>query len=492
MTGIRGSIDRYHEGGIIYYRILYENRQRMVTIDYKKAVFLQAFGAAETVTGSKLLLRTPSLNIMIDCGLFQGLKSLRAKNWQYPPINPTKIDDLLITHAHLDHTGYIPLLVKYGYKGKIYMSAPTQELCEIILRDSAKLQEEDAYKANLHGYTKHKPAEPLYTVADVEIALKQFVTVATNKEYQLNNNISFQFFPAGHITGACSIKLNCYGKSIVFSGDLGRQHTPYLPSPQAPGEADYLVMEATYGDRLHEGSDAGEQLAAMVREVISQGGNLLIPCFAVGRAQELLLLLYQLKQERKIPIDIPIFLDSPMASLANKVLLHYPAWTTLTSERWQKVLSSITINKDFSGTEKIIKQKNSKIILAGSGMLTGGRALEYLKHYLGDDRNIILLVGFQAVGTRGRALLNGAYELKIHGQYYPVIAKVREITGLSAHADQQELINWLNSNHKTPEKIFLNHGEPCALEALRVKIQDTLQSDVIILKQDQTELLYTV
>lgn len=469
-----------------------KNIELMLTIDNKKAVLLQAFGAAETVTGSKLLVRTPSLNIMIDCGLFQGLKSLRAKNWQYPPINPGKIDDLLITHAHLDHTGYIPLLVKYGYKGKIYMSAPTRELCEIILRDSAKLQEEDAYKANVHGYTKHKLAEPLYTIADVEVALKQFVTVELNKLYQLNNYINFQFFPAGHIPGACSIKLNCYGKHIVFSGDLGRRHTPYLPSPQAPGEADYLVMEATYGDRLHESSDAGEQLTAMVREVISQGGNLLIPCFAVGRAQELLLLLYQLKQERKIPKEIPIFLDSPMASLANKVLLRYPEWTTLANRHWQKVLSSITINKNFSGTERIIKQKGSKIVLAGSGMLTGGRALEYLKHYLGDDRNIVLLIGFQAAGTRGRALLNGAYEIKIHGGYYPVIAKVHEITGLSAHADQQELMDWLYSNNKAPIKLYLNHGEPCALEALSVKVKDKLRWDVTILKQDQLEVLYAV
>lgn len=464
----------------------------MITTNYTKAVLLQAFGAAETVTGSKLLLRTPSLTIMVDCGLFQGLKSLREKNWQYPPIDPTKIDDLIITHAHLDHTGYIPLLVKYGYKGKIYMSPPTRDLCEIILRDSAKLQEEDAYKANLHGYTKHKPAEPLYTVADVEKALKQFVVVEIDKQYYLNEHLSFQFFLAGHILGACSVKLECYGKSIVFSGDIGRSRSSYLPIPQVPGNADYIIMEATYGDRVHELTDPDEEIAMIIKDVIARGGNLLIPCFAVGRAQELILLLYQLKQKRKIPAHLPIFLDSPMASLANKVLLRYPDWATIGHDTWLKMLSSITINKDFKGTERIIKQKGSKIILAGSGMLTGGRALEYLKHYLPNDRNTILIIGFQAAGTRGRALLNGTHEIKIHGMYYPVVARIKEVGGLSAHADQQELIKWLQANNKLPQSVYLNHGEPCALEALRIKAKDILQTQVSVLKQDKKELLYTI
>lgn len=278
----------------------------------------------------------------------------------------------------------------------------------------------------------------------------------------------------------------------MFSGDIGRSRSSYLPIPQVPGNADYIIMEATYGDRVHELTDPDEEIAMIIKDVIARGGNLLIPCFAVGRAQELILLLYQLKQKRKIPAHLPIFLDSPMASLANKVLLRYPDWATIGHDTWLKMLSSITINKDFKGTERIIRQKGSKIILAGSGMLTGGRALEYLKHYLPNDRNTILIIGFQAAGTRGRALLNGTHEIKIHGMYYPVVARIKEVGGLSAHADQQELIKWLQANNKLPQSVYLNHGEPCALEALRIKAKDILQTQVSVLKQDKKELLYTI
>lgn len=458
----------------------------------QQRVSLQAFGGAETVTGSKILLSSPSARILIDCGLFQGLKSLREKNWHYPPFEPALIDCVVITHAHLDHTGYIPLLVKYGYRGAFYMSGPTAELCELILRDSAKLQEEDAYRANRHGYTKHRPAKPLYTEADVEKALKQFIKVDIDKPYTFNEHTTFRFFLAGHILGACSVQVNCYGRNILFSGDIGRSRSIYLPPPSPPKNNHFVIMEGTYGDRFHEHTDVEQELAAVIKQTLFEKGNLLIPCFAVGRAQELIQLIYRLKAEKSIPVSIPVFLDSPMAAAANKTLLHYPEWATLKTGLWQQMLSGLVINQDFAGTSRIIKQRSSKIILAGSGMLTGGRALEYLKHYIQDKRNTVLLVGFQAAGTRGRALLNGAAEIKIHGQYYPVLVRVAEIRSLSAHADQQELVEWLKGNDPVPQKVFLNHGEPSSLEALRIKIRDVYQTDVTILQSEKEESLFSI
>jgi metallo-beta-lactamase family protein len=456
------------------------------------AVYVQSLGAAETVTGSKHLLITPELNILIDCGLFQGIKSLREKNWEMPPVDPSKIDALILTHAHLDHCGYIPLLVKNGYRGKIYMSRPTRDLTELILRDSAKLQEEDAWKANNQGYTKHSPAKPLYDTQDVEAALPFFKPINAEEMYRLNENIQFQFYPAGHIPGACSVEISCYGKTIVFSGDIGRYHSELLPAPEHGSKADFVVMESTYGDRLHETYNMAEHLAYIINETIRHGGNTLIPCFAVGRAQEIIHMLYELKKKKSIPSSTPVFLDSPMAASAGKTLLKYPEWLNVSEKETAQMFSSVTINQEYHGTEKIIKQKECKIILAASGMLTGGRVLEYLKYYITDARNTILIIGYQAEGTRGRALLNGAHEVKIHGKYYPSRANVTEIAGLSAHADQAELITWLKKFTTTPGRIFLVHGEPSAQEALRVKIKDELGVKATILKQNQKEYLFSI
>ncbi|WP_295664005.1 MBL fold metallo-hydrolase [uncultured Mucilaginibacter sp.] len=462
--------------------------------DYKntKAVYLQSLGAAQTVTGSKHLLKTPGLNILIDCGLFQGIKSLRQKNWDKLPVDVASIDAMILTHAHLDHCGYIPLLIKNGYKGKIYMSPPTRDLTELILRDSAKLQEEDAEKANRHGYSKHHPALPLYTTADVENALPHFVTINTGKPYSLNTHISFQLYVAGHIPGACSVAISCYGKAIVFSGDIGRYHSELLPAPTHPAKADMVVMESTYGDRLHEKGDTMQQMAFMVNETIFNKGNIIIPCFAVGRAQDVMHILYKLKQQKLIPAAIPVFLDSPMASSASKVLLRYPEWITISQKECEQMFSGVTINQDYDGTERIIRQKGSKIILAASGMLTGGRVLEYLKHYIGDQRNTILIIGYQAEGTRGRALLNHAHEIKIHGLFLPVKAQVKEIGDLSAHADQAELMTWLKAFAPAPANVFLVHGEPGAQEVLRVKINSEMHLDACILKQDEAVWLFDV
>jgi len=457
-----------------------------------RAVYIQSLGAAETVTGSKHLLKTPGLNILVDCGLFQGIKSVREKNWGPLPVKPSSISVVILTHAHLDHCGYIPLLVKNGYGGKIYMSRPTRELTELILRDSAKLQEEDAEKANKHGYSKHAPAKPLYTVEDVEASLHCFVAIDAGVPHRLSDNIEFQFSPAGHIPGACSVLISCFGKKIVFSGDIGRTHSELLPAPVHTAEADFVVMESTYGDRLHAKDDPALQLAYLINETVYRRGNILIPVFAVGRAQELMHILYRLKKKRSIPSSIPVYLDSPMAASAGKTLLHYPDWITITEKECNQMFSGVSINEDFRGTANILRQKRSKIILAASGMLTGGRVLEYLKHYITDARNTILIVGFQAEGTRGRALMNGAHEIKIHGQYYPAFANVKEIGDLSAHADQAELIRWLRDFKTPPSRVYLVHGEPSAQEALRVKIKDELHISVKILKQDQTEYLFGI
>lgn len=457
-----------------------------------QSVYLQSLGAAETVTGSKHLLITPDFKLMVDCGLFQGIKSLRERNWVKPPVDVTTIDAILLTHAHLDHCGYLPLLIKNGYRGKVYMSEPTRDLAELILRDSAKLQEEDAGKANRHGYSKHNPALALYTTIDVEAALLKFVTVDILKEYQLNSNLWFKFYPAGHILGACSVEVNCYDKTVLFSGDIGRYQSEMLPAPQHPKAADYIVMESTYGGRLHKTTQIKDELAFVIKDTLFNGGNLLIPCFAVGRAQDVIHLLFKLKQEKAIPVNIPVFLDSPMAASAGRSLLQHTDWVMISAKECSQMFSGITINQDYQQTKKIIRQRNSKIILAASGMMTGGRVLEYLKKYLPDAKNTILLIGYQAEGTRGRALLNQSPELKIHGQYYPVNAQIKEIGGLSAHADQGELLRWLIDFNSKPSKVYLVHGEPSAQEALRVKIKDECGIIAVIVKEGQRELLFTI
>lgn len=464
----------------------------MIALTETNGVSLQSMGAAETVTGSKHLLKTPELTILIDCGLFQGLKALREENWQELPVKASSIDVLILTHAHLDHSGYIPLLVKNGFKGKIYMTPPTREITELILLDSAKIQEEDAEKANWKGYSKHTPALPLYTIENAEAAFYSFVTRECNVETKLSKNISFIFKQSGHILGACSVEINCYDKILIFSGDIGRFNSQIMAAPDYFHYADFVIMESTYGDRLHSQTDPNEELAQLINETMDNQGNILIPSFAVGRAQELLYMIYQLKKNRKISVKIPVILDSPMAATATDILLRYTNWTKISKSDTVNMCEDVIINHDFKNTLKIIAQKGSKIIIAASGMLTGGRVLEYLKHYIGHSQNTILIMGFQAVGTRGRSLLDKAFEIKIHGRYYDVRAKVVEIEGLSAHADQSELLDWLRRFKKLPAKVFLVHGEYAALEALRVKIATELKLDVQVIKKNEDIALFSV
>ena len=455
-------------------------------------VILQSLGAAETVTGSKHLLKTPELNILIDCGLFQGTKSLHEQNWLPLNIPVSEIDTIILTHAHLDHCGYIPMLVKKGFKGLIYMTHPTRELTELILIDSAKLQEEEAENSNKYHYTKRHPAQPLYTTTDAIASFWHFKAVNCNVFICLSDHIRFRFKTCGHILGACSIELTCFERIIIFSGDIGRPQSAILPVPDYFTSADYVIMESTYGDRLHGDHNTYDELEKVINQTIAQRGNVLITSFAVGRAQELIYILNLLKKQRKIPLSLPVMMDSPMAAAATRISLRYADdYMTISSEEFLEMINNITINEDYNSTIGFIKEKRSKIVIAASGMMTGGRVLEYLKHYIGDSRNTVLIVGFQAEGTRGRALLNKSHEVKIHGEYYMAKARIVEIQGLSACADQTELLNWIRKFERPPKEVLLVHGEPCVQEALCIKIQTELNLPVKIIKQYQDVLLFT-
>lgn len=455
-------------------------------------VIIQSLGAAETVTGSKHLLRTPEMNILVDCGLFQGLKELRLKNWENLPVDPADVDVILLTHGHLDHCGYIPRFVKNGFKGPIWMTIPTAEVTKLILLDSAKIQEEDAEQANRFKYSKHEPALPLYTVKDAEACFPQFTTINHSTVQKLSPNIQFQYHKNGHILGSCYIEMDCYGKKIIFSGDIGRYNSIYLATPAHTGDADFVVMESTYGDRLHGDADPRVQLSQVIFDTYTKHGNTLIPCFAVGRAQELMLMLDELKHANKIPSNIPTYLDSPMAAEMTTITDKYPDWHIITAVQCENMRRDIIINKDHDGTLSIIKDGHNKIVLSASGMLTGGRVLEYFTAYAPDPKNAVLLIGYQAEGTRGRSLKEGAHEVKIRGKYVQVKAQVEEITGLSAHGDQGELLRWVSEFSKKPNQVFLVHGEPPAQAALQLKIQDTLHIPTTILKQDVGVKLFDV
>jgi metallo-beta-lactamase family protein len=449
-----------------------------------KEVSIQFLGATGTVTGSKYLLKTPEGNFLIDCGLFQGLKELRLRNREPFQFDPRHIKGLLLTHAHLDHCGAIPLLVKNGFQRKIYCSAPTKDLTRLILLDSAKIQEEEAHYANLNQWTKHKPALPLYTQKDVFNSLPYF-NICDEKEWiHYSKNIKFRFISNGHILGSCLIEIHCYGKIIVFSGDMGRYSSPILYPPSDITEVDYLILESTYGNKLHDDVPGEETLGEVINDTMRKKGNLLISSFAIGRIQELIFMIYKLKKSHKIQ-GIPVYIDTPMGIDAMEVFIRYAEWHKLTPEECKKMMEDIVLIKEYNETEVVLGFPGVKIVIAASGMLTGGRVLCYLKEYISFRKNTILLTGYQAAGTRGRALKEGAHEIKIDGQYYKVQAEIREISSLSAHADQQELLRWYGGIIRKPKAIFLVHGEPTALDAFRLKLESETNARIIIPKETQ-------
>jgi len=446
---------------------------------------LQFLGAAGTVTGSKYLLTTPHKKILVDCGLFQGLKNLRLRNWEALPFYPNKIDALLVTHAHIDHTGYIPLLVKQGFRGPIYCSEATFELCKILLRDSGMLQEEEAAFANKYGFSKHNPALPLYTLKDAEASFNYFHPLPFNTPFDLGTNIHFSFLPAGHILGASFIRLTDGKISLLFSGDIGRFHDVIMNPPTPVTQADYLVLESTYGDRKHSEDDPKEIIRNVVLQTTKQGGTLVIPSFAVGRAQTILYLLSLLRQEKAIP-PIPIYVDSPMSTNVTKLYCQFSQEHNLPHDRCIDMCKIAHFVNTPQESKELDLNMAPKIIITASGMATGGRVLHHLKAFIGDPKNTIFFIGFQAAGTRGASLVGGAKEIKIHGQYFSVKAKIIHGDSFSAHADYTEILTWLKNLKSPPKEIFLTHGEPTQSDALRLRIQDAFKFNCIVPEYLQT------
>jgi len=441
---------------------------------------LQFLGATGTVTGSKYLLQTESKNVLIDCGLFQGFKQLRLRNWNPLPFNPKDVNAVILTHAHLDHSGYLPLLVKNGFKGTVYCTSGTRDLCEVLLRDSAKLQEEEAEYLNKHSFSKHKPALPLYTLDDAERAIQLLQPVKYYEEIKLGDSFNFHMLPAGHILGAAMVYINNSESSILFTGDMGRPHDLVMKAPVIVKNADYLIVESTYGNRTHDPTDPLDKLGDVINRTIQRGGKVIIPTFAVGRAQSLLYSIHLLKKNNIIPSDLPVYLNSPMAVEATAIFDNHPGEYRLTPEQSEAMCRTAHIISDVEESKKLNLRKDPMIILAGSGMATGGRVVHHLKSFAPDARNTILFSGFQAGGTRGAAMLEGTREIKIHGEYVPIRAEIAVINNLSAHADAGEIIDWLKHFQLAPKKTFITHGEPAAADALRLRIEEQLHWETYV------------
>lgn len=448
---------------------------------------IKFLGAAGTVTGSKYLLTTNSnKKYLIDCGLFQGLKELRKRNWSSFDLDTDEISAVLLTHAHIDHTGFTPRLINMGFNGHIYCSRGTYELSKILLPDSGYLQEEEARFANKKGYSKHRPALPLYTREDAENALNFFKPVAFHQRIKLDNNSFVTFYKAGHILGASSILIESDGRKIIFSGDVGRFNDLIMLPPEPLVDADYLVIESTYGDREHPKEDVQKLLADIINETIKKNGVILVPAFAVGRAQHILYLISKLKAAKKIP-DIDVYLDSPMAINATELYCAYHAEHKLSADDCSAMCGSAKLTKTSEESKSINKSPGSKLIISASGMASGGRILHHLSHYLSHKENAVVIVGFQAAGTRGRAMLDGAERVKIFGDEYEIKARIEYLSSLSAHADSNELIKWLrNSPIKNP-KVFVTHGESSSAETFKSKIEETFSWQVHV-PEDREEI----
>ncbi len=428
-------------------------------------------GAAGTVTGSKIFIETQEINILVDCGMFQGKKELREINWLPLPIDVTSIDIILLTHGHLDHTGYLPRLVTSGFNGSIIGTAPTLAIARIILMDSAKIHEEEAEKANKDGYSRHNPAKPFYTLKDVERTIALFKEVEAEQAISLSDHIESTFRPNGHILGSTFIEVDIFEKKFIFSGDIGRSKDILLDAPIKPKWADFLFMESTYGNKIHPKEEVEELLIKLVKKTIMERGTLLIPSFAVERLQSLMYRLWKLYDKNKIP-NIPIFMDSPMGNNVLNLFEKFPNWHKLSPKEYRAMCSHITIIDSFRKTWETIDDPRPKIVIAGSGMVTGGRILTYLTKLIDKRNTNILLVGYMAEGTRGRKLLEGVEEVKIYGRYYKVKATIYHDESLSAHADQAELLSWISSIKNIPEQVFLVHGESEALDAFSTKIKE--------------------
>ncbi len=435
---------------------------------------VQFLGAADTVTGSKHLVHAAGQRVLLDCGMFQGFKVFRERNWQALAVEPRAIDAVVLSHAHLDHSGWLPVLVRSGFAGPVYATPATRALAEVLLLDAAYLQEEDARRANRYHTSRHEKALPLYTRADVHRTMSRFRPLSPGREASLGE-LSLSFTPVGHLLGACAVTLSERRHTLVFSGDLGRRHDLLMPPPQTLQAADTMIVESTYGNRRHPVDDPAPLLAEVVCETVRRGGSVLMPAFAVGRAQALLLLLQRLKASGQIPGKLPIFLDSPMAIEATSLYRQFRRLLRVSAAEIERLTDGVTLVTTGAQSMRLSRSRYPCVIISASGMATGGRVLHHLKAMAPHPQHHIVFAGFQVGGSRGAHLVAGASEVKIHGEYMPVRAEVSTLEGLSGHADADEVLDWLRALRRPPAQTFVVHGEPDAADTLRLRIQDELR-----------------
>lgn len=449
---------------------------------------LKFLGATGTVTGSKYLIEHNSKKILIDCGLFQGPKRLRLRNWEDLPININTIDSVILTHAHIDHSGYIPRLVKSGFRGKIYCTPPTRDLCKILLPDCGYLQEEEARYANKRRYSKHKPALPLFTFEEARTSLEYFRPVEYKKKFELGDGLSFEFRNAGHILGSASVTISDGAKSITFSGDIGREEDPVLYPSEVPDKSDYIVMESTYGNRMHSKSEAIDELEGVINETYNRGGVIIVPAFAVGRSQMLLRYISVLLKEKRIP-NLPIYLNSPMATNVTDVYCDHRNNHKLNPDECAEMCNIATYVNTADESKRLNLRKEPMLIISASGMATGGRVIHHIKAFGSGAKNTLLFTGFQAGGTRGEKIVSGAETVRIHGQDISIRAQVVNLNSLSAHADQSELLRWAKKFSNKPTKVFVTHGEANSSSEFKKKLEEDLGWDVVMPEYlDEVEL----
>lgn len=455
---------------------------------------LSFHGGAGTVTGSRHLLDTGRRRVQVDAGMFQGLKKLRELNWRDPPYPANSVDHLLLTHAHIDHSGFLPRFVKNGFRGPVHCTRATRDLAAILLMDSAYIQEQDARYANKRGWSKHEPALPLYTKQDVEETLDLFVTHDWNTEIDLGEGVSTSFINAGHILGSGFLQVTVDRKPaparFVFSGDIGRYDMPLHLDPDPPPASDVLVVESTYGNRLHDHDSLEDQLVKPLRDCFLRGGVAVIPSFAVGRAQTVTLVLRELMNDGRIP-EVPIHIDSPMAVNATKLYTkylneHHVDAELLEDGRNRLFPREVHLHTKVEESKELNNMDGPRVIISSSGMLSGGRILHHLKRRIRDRKNLIILVGYQAAGTRGRKLLEGHRSIRIHGDDHPVRAEFMTVSGLSAHADRDELLRWVRSAPEQPKVAFVVHGEPEAAQALAFRFEQDLKLRSIVPRLDES------
>lgn len=449
-------------------------------------VSITFLGGADTVTGSKYLVRHGGKCLLVDCGLFQGFKQLRLRNWTPLPMAPNAVDAVVLTHAHLDHSGYLPLLIKEGFAGKVYASTATRDLCAILLPDSGHIQEEDAAFANRHGFSKHSPALPLYTRQEALDCLPHIKAVNIGITFQPIPDWRVTLSSAGHILGASSVLLEVAGRRILFSGDLGRPDDMLMNPPDRPPAADTVLIESTYGDRQHPDENMLDELKPALQRLAARGGVAVVPVFAVGRAQALLYAIAQLKASGDIPHSLPVFLDSPMAVHTTHLFEHHPGAHRLTSKEVHALTHSATMINSTDESRALAARHGPMVILSASGMATGGRVLHHLAHHAGNHRNMVILTGYQAPGTRGATLASGAKTVRIHGRDVVVSAEIVQLQSASAHADAGQLLQWLRAMPQSPAQVYVVHGDMQASDTLRGRIEHELGWRAIVPEHGST------